>query len=146
MLTGYLKAGIRDDNTLADPFDQFTTATSVISSTSHTPQPQVNPYAQDSNGLGLASYYQTSNSFTHPGRSRLSIMSIVYTNVLSSFSIIFTLPLARIENRLSQIKERHEIFSYRKTCAKCSRKRAKLRYRPFQVNCPDMSTFEVGLS
>ena len=49
-------------------FEQYTTPTPSLPSTSHTPQPQVNPYAQDSTTLGVAAYYQGSNNYPQPVR------------------------------------------------------------------------------
>lgn len=47
-------------------FEQFTTNTPSLPSTSHTPQPQVNPYNQDASSLGVAAFYSGSGNYSVP--------------------------------------------------------------------------------
>ncbi|MCJ1348224.1 PAB-dependent poly(A)-specific ribonuclease subunit 3, partial [Peltigera leucophlebia] len=47
-------------------FEQFTTNTPSLPSTSHTPQPQVNPYTQDASSLGVAAFYPGSSNYSLP--------------------------------------------------------------------------------
>lgn len=47
-------------------FEQFTTNTPSLPSTSHTPQPQVNPYTQDASSLGVAAFYSGSGNYPVP--------------------------------------------------------------------------------
>ena len=53
----------------ANPYDPFTAATPSLATANHaTHQPQVNPYTQDTNNIGGASYYQGQNNFAQPVR------------------------------------------------------------------------------
>ena len=55
--------------TTANPYDPFTAATPSLATANHaTHQPQLNPYTQDTNTMGGASYYQSQNSFAQPVR------------------------------------------------------------------------------
>lgn len=55
--------------TAANPYDPFTAAAPSLATANHAAhQPQVNPYTQDTNNMGGASYYQGQNSFAQPVR------------------------------------------------------------------------------
>lgn len=55
--------------TAANPYDPFTAAAPSLATANHAAhQPQVNPYSQDTNNMGGASYYQGQNSFAQPVR------------------------------------------------------------------------------
>lgn len=55
--------------TAANPYDPFTAATPSLATANHaTHQAQVNPYTQDTNSMGGASYYQGQNNFAQPVR------------------------------------------------------------------------------
>lgn len=55
--------------TTANPYDPFTAAAPSLAAANHaTHQSQVNPYTQDTNNMGGASYYQGQNNFAQPVR------------------------------------------------------------------------------
>lgn len=50
----------------SNQFDQYGTSTPLIASASHTPQPTINPYAQDSGPLGVPTYFQGQSNYSQP--------------------------------------------------------------------------------
>ena len=88
--------------TTPNPYDPFTASTPSLATSNHaTHQAQVNPYTQDTNTMGGASYYQGQNNFAQPVRLRIRHLRVARPKLNGSFSynIIFMLhsaPTARI--------------------------------------------------
>ena len=91
-----------------------------------TPQPQVNPYAQDANGLTGSAFYQSSNSYTQQqviGQATTALFSALTRNRSNT---IFTLPSGLIESS-SLTTGPLKTFSFLRTYAKvCNSKRKRL--------------------
>ena len=108
---------IENNDEISQPnfFESFASATSTPAHA--TPQPQVNPYAQDANGLAGPAYYQGSNNYAQ----QQVIASIVHRLVPSltrcRFSTTSTLLSGLIESS-SLIREQQETFLYLRTYVK----------------------------
>lgn len=104
-----------DDISQSNFFEPYAPATPTPNHA--TPQPQVNPYTQDANGLAGPAYYQGSNSYTQ--------QQVIALTAITPFSLLIRLrsnttsmlPWGLIES-CSPTKGQPEIYSYPRTYVK----------------------------
>ena len=78
--------------TTPNPYDPFTASTpSLATSNNATHQAQVNPYTQDMNTMGGASYYQGQNNFAQPVRLRIRHLRVAGPKLNGSLATVSSL-------------------------------------------------------
>lgn len=112
---GFFQIENNDEISQPNFFEPFASATSTPAHA--TPQPQVNPYAQDANSLAGPAYYQGSNSYAQQQVMASIVHILVPSLTRCRFSTIFTLLSGLIESS-SLIRKPPETFSYLRTYVK----------------------------
>lgn len=127
----HLQVESSHDSSLVNPFEFIPqTSTSNLPSASHTPQPQANPYVQETNSM---TYYQGSNSFSQPVRLVINTISKAVADFPASFNTISMLLWAHIGSIYDRVKEQQETSSFPRTYARCCKDERTLHYQYFKV-------------
>lgn len=127
----HLQVESSHDASHVNPFEFIPqTSTPNLPSTSHTPQPQANPYVQETNAM---TYYQGSHNFSQPVRLGVITTLGAVAEISASFNIIFMLLWAHIESIYDRTKGRQEIYSFPRTYARRFKGEMKLHYQYSKV-------------